>query len=150
MLLGVTFKDEAAMFSADGPCPKLTPLGVVSLVKMGQVFQFISWRYCRCTCSPSPYTLALGSRVESCRNWSANRRGPMLESNLDTDRNHSNGWASRAERAQLLRRVVFLCRWLNTPTVPAPFVLLCIFRGSQEIRTSWGQMPWGTFLRFVP
>lgn len=50
---------------------------------MGQVFQVMLWRYCRCTCSPSPYTLALGSRMESCRYCWANWSGPMLVSNLE-------------------------------------------------------------------
>lgn len=60
----------------------LTATGSVSRVKMGQVFQVMLWRYCWCTCSPSPYTLLLGSRNDSCRYWWANWRGPMLVSNL--------------------------------------------------------------------
>lgn len=32
----------------------LTPFGKPSLVKMGQVLQLVSWRYCLCTCSPRP------------------------------------------------------------------------------------------------
>lgn len=91
-------KNEAVLVGGEGPSYALTPLGVVSLANMDQVFQFISWRYCWCTCSPRPYTLALGSRIESCRNWSANRRGPMLESNLDTDGKHGDGWANGVER----------------------------------------------------
>lgn len=61
----------------------LTWVGVASRVKMGQVLQAMLWRYCWCTCSPSPYTLALGSRKDSCRYWWATCRGPMLVSSLE-------------------------------------------------------------------
>lgn len=73
-LLAVSHRQEAG---------SLTSVGVASRVKMGQVFQVMLWRYCWCTCSPSPYTLALGSRMESCRYCWANWRGPMLVSNLE-------------------------------------------------------------------
>lgn len=63
----------------------LTWVGVVSLVKMGQVFQLMLCRYCWCTCSPSPYTLELGSRKESSRYCWSNWRGPMPVSNLDNE-----------------------------------------------------------------
>ena len=90
VLLGVTsWRDYDIQWR--GAIWKLTPLGVVSLANMGQVFQFMSCLYCWCTCSPSPYTLALGSWMESCRNWWANSRGPTLESNLDTGRKHGTG-----------------------------------------------------------
>ena len=108
--------EEAMIFSEGGPIWKLTSLGVVSLANMGQVFQFMSSRYCWCTCSPSPYTLALGSWMESCRNWSANSRGPTLESNLDTGRKHGTGgqvvWreCSCLERRTVLCCVQSLCR----------------------------------------
>ena len=91
VLLGDTLMKRLWSSVKGGPIWKLTSLGVVSLANMGQVFQFMSSRYCWCTCSPSPYTLALGSWMESCRNWSANSRGPTLESNLDTGRKHGTG-----------------------------------------------------------
>lgn len=73
---------------------KLTAVGNVSLENKGQVFQFMSCRYCWCTCSPRPYTLALGRRVENCRYWSEKTRGPILESNLVTGK-HRNEWEKR-------------------------------------------------------
>lgn len=116
----------------------LTPLGIVSLANMDQVFQFMSCRYCRCTCSPRPYTLGLGSRAENCRNWSANRRGPMLESNLDVDAKCRDRWASGVERTRPLRKVSSMFWWLNILYLTGPICPSVIFsHRCQEIRTSF-------------
>lgn len=121
-----------------GPSWVLTPLGVVSLANRDQVFQFISCRYCWCTCSPRPYTLALGSRVENCRNWLANRSGPMLESNLDANAKCRDRGASGVDRTRPLRKVSFTFGWLNIPYLTGPICpSVMLSHRCQEIRTSF-------------